>query len=204
MSKTDLLQRGELLPLINRYQAAWSEHATRIELRQNIFQRYLATAGLVFGFYFYSINPSTTINTHCNSMDYFLLFGVTFITFVCNLLFWMHNIVIEKLCGFMMQCEKHASDEIYCIGKDLFYFYDPENNKVHKYHGKQRIWQRIIFSGLLVITNVAAIAKSFSAVLVDSAIACIVILVVATLLPYFDLLRDPLRILWDRLKGCLK
>ena len=100
VNTTPPLDKGkssELLPLINRYHAAWLEHGTRIAQRQNIVQVYLATAGIIFGFYFHNSGSSSS----GPDINYFLLFGVTLLTVVCTLLLSMHYQVIQKLCGFM-------------------------------------------------------------------------------------------------------
>ena len=92
----------ELLPLGSRYSAAWIEHGTRVTQRQNCIQIYLASAGIVFGFYALADAEKQ------KAMAPLLMVGVSFLTIASAMLIHMHLRVMQRLCDFMMRCEKHA------------------------------------------------------------------------------------------------
>jgi hypothetical protein len=150
---------GNALSLINRYHAAWLEHGTRITQRQNVIQIYLATAGIIFGFYFHATTNSTG---QTEAISYFLLLGITFLSLSHASMIWMHNRVIQNLCSFMMKCEKHFQSAIKAEGgdtNDLFYFFDANNGKVPPFHVKQRIMNRIVSSIIFAVVILTAIMR---------------------------------------------
>jgi hypothetical protein len=141
------------IDLNTRYAAAWLEHNTRVEQRQNAIQLFLATAAGIFGFYFFGIPK------HEDALAWFLLIGVSSVSFFTSLLLWMHHRVIQHLTTFLRQCEL-AAGNIAQEGKDgchLFYWADPKDDDcVEPFHYKQRFLHRCVLACILLAPTFAA------------------------------------------------
>ena len=77
----------DLLPLVNRYQAAWNEHGVRIAQRQGVMQMYLTVAGVIYGYWFTSKGKP--------EIDMFLAISITLLTVCSSALVWMHHRVLQ-------------------------------------------------------------------------------------------------------------
>ncbi len=187
----------EPLPLAGRYQAAWSEHSTRVAQRQAVVQMYLTTAGVIFGFWF-THNPS---GGNQAQVDKFLTVGITILTFCSSLLMWLHNRVMFQLSNFMKNCEKSSAQSINQCGGgvNLFYFYDKDSKEsgpkeVDRFHLHQRRYNRAVLAFIFSVTNIYAITLTHGRI--DGAISliCVAALVVAILVLLSDLLSGLIRI----------
>jgi hypothetical protein len=184
--KNNAQKSCECLPLINRYHAAWIEHGTRITQRQNVVQIYLATIGLIFGFYFNIVSADTKSGVGVNE---FLLLSVMFMSASHAALIWVHNRVIQNLCRFMMRCEFHCREEISGQGEsadDLFYFLDARagRQQVHEFHSSQRFLHRLIVALVFGAVQLAAIVITWEKVDLGWSIFGIVLLPVSAFALY--------------------
>lgn len=146
------------LPLINRYQAAWVEHATRVAQRQNVVQIYLTAIGVFYGFWFTKPGDMTSL---------YLVIGISFLSLCSSVLMAMHNRVMQKLSEFMKDCEHAAADMIsgQCTDsgtKELFYFSNRGTTEVQTFHLRQRLFQRLVLALIFTIANLGAITLAAS------------------------------------------
>ncbi|WP_180539859.1 hypothetical protein [Nevskia soli] len=115
----------DLLPLASRYQAAWAEHGIRVSERQSVINMYLTVVAVLYGFWFTSKEGETLAT--------FLVVAVTALTASSSALIYMHNRVLQRLTGFMRNCENCASQSIRDLSKkgaDVFYPYDEGSQEV--------------------------------------------------------------------------
>jgi hypothetical protein len=145
----------QTLTLAARYQAAWAEHTARVAQRQNVLEFYLATAGVIFGYWFLSGKR--------DDLDVFVAVSVTITTCCASLLMSIHNRVLQHLCNFMKDCERACAVSIRGCGEakvDLFYFWKDGTDEVDDFHRHQRYFHRAVLALILFATNLFAILET--------------------------------------------
>ena len=167
------MSQSELLPLTNRYHAAWAEYGTRIGQRQNVIQIYLTVAGVAFGFFFQKSDAS-------RGMHDFLALAMAALTVVCTAMIAMHHRAMGGLTEFMRDCERAGAVE-------LGHFCDPKSGQMSAFQRRQGLLDRGVVLAIFGCTDAVALYLARDGVAGGLFWSCVVLLLVSAVVLFHDI-----------------